>query len=125
MKDRYKPPPAAAGKIVDWTAPELKSLLSGSEGWGLDNRGEFPPRPCTLHLSSGEAEGQAATLVLERADLFVVEALFVIPKGVQVRVDRMQGGTLRSTFGTVVDGHLGKRAEDVANGMYVYWIYPR
>lgn len=123
MKDPYKPPASTAGNSVDWGDADLQSLLKGSQGWGLDNRGEFPPRPCTLH--EGDGEGRQATLVLERNDLFVVEAVFVIPKGVQVRVDRMQGGTLRSTFGTVVDGHAGHRAEDIANGIYVYWIYPR
>jgi hypothetical protein len=55
----------------------------------------------------------------------VVEARFIIPRGEQVRVDRVQAGALRSTWGNVVEGREGHRADDRANGVYVYWVHTR
>jgi hypothetical protein len=125
MNHHYKPPPGPSGNNVDWSDPDLQSLLSKTEGWSLDNRGVFSPIPCELHVGWGAASGKSATLVYENNGVMVVEARFLMPKGEQVRVDRMQAGTLRSTWGAVVDGREGNRAEDRANGIHVYWIHVR
>ena len=118
-------PSRVTGNSVDWTDPKLQSLLSKTEGWSLDNRGVFSPVPCELHVSWGAGAGKPATLVFERDGVMVVEASFLIPLGEQVRIDRMQAGALRSSWGVVVEGRDGNRAEDRANGIRVYWIHAR
>lgn len=118
-------PSRATGNNVDWSDPKLQSLLSKTEGWSLDNRGVFSPVPCELHVGWGAGAGKPATLVFEREGVMVVEACFLIPRGEQVRIDRMQSGALRSTWGNVVEGRVGHRADDVANGIYVYWVHTR
>lgn len=125
MNQRYKEPPRPGGSSVDWDDPNLKSLLSKTEGWSLDNRGVFSPIPCELHIGWGAGVAKAATLVFQRNDVLVVEAPFVIPLGEQVRVDRIQAGTSRSSWGAVMEGRAGSRAEDLANGVHVYWIHVR
>lgn len=123
MNHHYKPPPGPSGNTVDWSDPDLQSLLSKTEGWSLDNRGVFSPIACELYIGWGAGTGKPGTLVFERNGVMVVEARFLIPKGEQVRVDRMQAGSLRSSWGAVVDGREGNRAEDVANGIHVYWLH--
>lgn len=120
-----RPPSGPAGNSVDWTDPQLQSLLSKTEGWSLDNRGVFAPVACELHVGWGAASAKPATLVFERAGVMVVEARYIIPKGEQVRVDRIQAGMLRSAWGAVVDGREGYRADDRANGIHVYWLHTR
>lgn len=117
-----KPP---SGHNVDWNHPELQSLLTRSAGWSLDNRGVYSPVACELHIGWGASVGRSATLVYERAGVLVVETRFLIPKGEHVRVDRLQSGAMRSTWGTVMDGREGFRAEDRANGVYVHWLHAR
>jgi hypothetical protein len=65
------------------------------------------------------------TLVYERTGMMVIEACFIIHAGEQVRVDRMLGGTLSSSWGTVAEGRAGNRAEDLAQGIHVYWVHTR
>lgn len=118
-------PSRVTANSVDWTDPKLQSLLSKTEGWSLDNRGVFSPVPCELHVGWGAGAGKPATLVFERDGVMVVEATFLIPQGEQVRIDRMQAGTLRSGWGTVAEGRDGNRAQDRANGIRVYWVHVR
>jgi len=125
MNQHDKEPPRPSGNSIDWDDPNLKSLLSKTEGWSLDNRGVFSPIPCELQIGWGAGVAKAATLVFQRNDVLVVEATFIIPLGEQVRVDRMQAGTHRSSWGSVVEGRAGNRAEDRANGIHVYWIHAR
>jgi hypothetical protein len=73
----------------------------------------------------GAGAGKPATLVFERDGVMVVEATFLIPQGEHVRVDRVQAGAMRSSWGTVVEGRAGNRAQDRANGIRVYWIHVR
>lgn len=120
-----KPRNGPSGNTVDWNDPHLQSLLSKTEGWSLDNRGVFSPVPCELHVGWGAGAGKPATLVFERDGMMVVEATFLIPQGEQVRVDRTQAGALRSSWGTVVEGREGSRAQDLTNGIRVYWIHVR
>ena len=61
----------------------------------------------------------------EQSGVFVVATQAIIPKGEQVRVDRVQGGILRSSWGVVVDGREGRRDEDRAQGIHVYWVHTR
>lgn len=122
MSHRLRPP---SGNTVDWDNPDLKKLLDKTEGWGLDNRSSFTPVACELHIGWGTGAGRLATLVYERDRLLVVETKFLIPQGDQVRVDRIVGGSLQSSWGTVMDGREGYRAEDRANGIHVHWIHVR
>lgn len=120
-----KPRNGPSGNTVDWNDPHLQSLLSKTEGWSLDNRGVFSPVACEVHMGWGAGAGKPATLVFERDGVMVVEASFIIPRGEQVRIDRVQAGTLRSSWGNVVEGRQGNRAEDRANGIQVYWVHTR
>ena len=120
-----QPPPRPSGNSVDWSDPQLQSLLSKTEGWSLDNRGVFAPVACELQVGWGAGSAKSATLVFERDGVMVIEARFIIPKGEQVRVDRHQAGMLRSAWGIVVDGREGYRADDRANGVHVYWVHTR
>lgn len=125
MDHHYKAPLHSSGSNIDWEDPSLQSLLSKTEGWSLDNRGVFSPVACELFVGWGAGTGKPATLVFERNGVMVVEAPFLIPKGEQVRVDRLQAGTARSTWGLVIDMREGHRVEDRANGIHVYWIHSR
>ena len=119
----YSKPPS--GNNVDWNHPELQLLLNKTEGWSLDNRGVYPRMACELHVGWGASVGRHATLVYEREGVMVVETNFAIPNGEHVRVDRIQAGALRSSWGTVMDGREGCRAEDRANGIHVHWVHVR
>ncbi|HEX7816345.1 hypothetical protein [Dyella sp.] len=121
----FNKPPNPSNNTVDWSDPRLEDLLKKTEGWSLDNRGVFSPVPCDIHVGWGAGGGRQATLVFERDGVMVIEARFILPKGDPVRVDRIQAGTLRSTWGIVIDGREGHRAEDKANGVHVYWIHGR
>lgn len=120
---RYDKPLSA--NTVDWSNPELQSLLNRSEGWSLDNRGVHAPVACELHIGWGAGVGRLATLVYQREGVMVVETRFAIPKGEHVRVDRIQAGAMRSSWGIVVDGREGFRAEDRENGIHVHWVHVR
>ncbi len=122
MNHHAKPRP---GNNVDWNDPKLQSLLGKTEGWSLDNRGVFSPVPCELHIGWGAGAVRAATLVYERTGMMVIEAKFIIQSGEQVRIDRMLGGALCSSWGSVVEGRAGHRAEDHAQGIHVYWVHTR
>lgn len=111
--------------IVDWSNPDLQKLLAKTTDWGLDNRGVYAPVACELHVGWGAGAGRDATLVYEHDGVLVVETTFAIPQGENVRVDRIRGGALRSTWGVVADGRQGNRVEDQANGTWVHWIHPR
>ncbi len=125
MNHPYKPPSQASGAPIDWGDPRLNSLLSKTEGWSLDNRGVFSPVACELHVGWGASAGKPATLVFQRDGVMVIEAAFIVAPDEQVRVDRIVLGQLRSTWGTVVEGRAGNRAEDRANGIHVYWVHTR
>lgn len=120
MSHHLKPP---SGNSVDWSNPDLQKLLDKTQGWGLDNRGVYSPAACELFVGWGAGAGRLATLVYERDRLMVVETRFSIPKGEHVRVDRIVAGALSATWGTVVDGREGFRADDRANGVFVHWIH--
>ena len=122
MNGCAKPP---SGNNVDWNDPQLQSLLDKTEGWSLDNRGVFSPIPCELHIGWGAGAVRGATLVFERAGVMVVEANFLIQVGEKLRIDRFVMGALRSSWGTVAEGRMGHRAEDLANGTRVYWLHVR
>jgi hypothetical protein len=117
-----KPP---SGNTVDWSDPELQSLLDKTDGWSLDNRGVFSPVPCELHIGWGAGAVRGAILVLERAGVMVIESNFLIHVGEKLRIDRLVMGALRSNWGTVAEGRDGHRAEDRANGTRVYWVHVR
>lgn len=114
-----------SGHSVDWSDPDLQSLLDKTVGWSLDNRGVFSPVPCELHIGWGAGAVRQATLVYERDGVMVIEASFIMQPGEQVRIDRMQVGALRSSWGTVAEARAGCRNEDLAHGIHVYWVHTR
>ena len=73
---RYDKPPS--GNTVDWSNPELQSLLTRSESWSLDNRGVHAPVACEVHIGWGAGVGRLATLVYQREGVMVVETRFAI-----------------------------------------------
>lgn len=121
----FKPNSKLSNNQVDWDDPRLQSLLSKTESWKLDNRGSFAPIDVQLHLGWGATSGRHATLVWETDQVMVVETRFSIPRGEQVRVDRLFAGSVRTVWGVVADGREGFREEDRQNGVYVHWLHVR
>lgn len=115
----------ASNQVVNWDSPDLKKLLDKTASWGLDNRGVYAPTACEMHVGWGAGAGRFATLVYEREGVMVVETDFDLPQGEHVRVDRIQAGALRSSWGIVVDGRAGQRDADRAGGIRVHWIHLR
>jgi hypothetical protein len=103
----------------------LQKLLEKTSGWGLDNRGVYSPVACEVHVGWGAGAGRLATLVYEREGVMVVETAFAIPRGENVRVDRVAAGAMRSTWGVVADGREGDRAVERTTGIWVHWIHVR
>ena len=120
-----KPRNGPSGNTVDWNDPHLQSLLSKTEGWSLDNRSTFTPLPCEIHVGWGAGACRPGSLVYEQPGVLVVATQAIIPMGEQMRVDRIQGGALRSTWGVVVDGREGRRDDDRARGVHIYWVHSR
>jgi hypothetical protein len=121
----FKPNSKLSNHHVDWEDPHLQSLLSKTESWKLDNRGAFSAQHVQLHIGWGANSERSAVLVWESDQVMVVETRFSIPKGENVRIDRMVAGTTRTVWGVVADGRQGYREEDRQNGVYVHWLHVR
>lgn len=109
--------------VVDWEAPALRTLLQKTDGWQLDNRATREPLACELHVGWGVGSGKRAALVYERDRVMVVETTWIVPAGENVRIDFVQGSVPRSRWGVVAEVKAGRRAEDLAEGIHVYWIH--
>ncbi|RUL67159.1 hypothetical protein EKH79_00710 [Dyella dinghuensis] len=107
---------------VNWSDPELASLLNRSDGWQLDNRGGYAPQNVDVFVGWSSAAGRPATLVWERGQSAVVAAAFPIGQGEHVRVERHMGGNVRILFGVVIEGREGFREDDVQRGIRLYWL---
>lgn len=121
----FKPNSKLSNNQVDWEDPRLQSLLSKTESWKLDNRGAFAAVDVQLHVGWGATNGRHAVLVWETDQVMVVETRYSIPRGENVRVDRLFAGSLRTVWGVVADGREGFREEDRQNGVYVHWLHVR
>jgi hypothetical protein len=110
---------------VDWSDPQLESLLRKTESWKLDNRGVFPEQEVEIHIGWGAAVGKPALLVWERDQAMVLATNFPLPPGEHVRVDSRLGDGMRTMWGVVVEGREGHRAEDRAKGIHVHWLHMR
>jgi hypothetical protein len=117
--------PHQKANSVDWDDPRLQALLRRSENWSLDNRGTYTPKHVEIQLGWGASTGRPAVLVWERDQVMMLETRFAIPLGEQVRVDEPQGERMRTTWGVVVEGREGFRAEDRANGVHLHWLHLR
>ncbi len=84
---------------VDWSDPQLESLLRRSEGWQLDNRGGYSPQDVQVYVGWSGSVGRSAVLVWERDKSVVVQTDFPIGKGEQVRVDKHLGESIRTLWG--------------------------
>jgi hypothetical protein len=107
---------------VDWSDPELSSLLTRSEGWQLDNRGGHAPQTVEVFVGWSAATGRPAALVWERDQSTVIAADFPIGQGEHVRVERHMGSNVRTLFGVVIEGREGFREDDVQRGVRLYWL---
>lgn len=121
----YKPNSKLSNNQVDWSDPHLESLLRKTESWKLDNRGGFPAVDVHVHVGWGASSGRKAVLVWENDQVMVLETRFSIPRGEQVRVDRIYGDGLRTLWGIVAEGREGFREDDRKNGVYVHWLHVR
>jgi hypothetical protein len=107
---------------VNWSDPELASLLNRSDGWQLDNRGGYAPQNVDVFAGWSSATGRPATLVWERGQSAVVAAAFPIGQGEHVRIERHMDGNVRILFGVVIEGREGFREDDVQRGIRLYWL---
>lgn len=121
----FKPNSKLTNHEVDWNDPHLQSLLSKTESWTLDNRGAFAAVDAQIHMGWGASTARQAVLVWESDQVMVLETRFMIPQGEHVRVDRVQAGVLRTTWGMVVEGRAGFREEDRQQGIFVHWLHMR
>ncbi|GLQ96230.1 hypothetical protein [Dyella mobilis] len=121
----HRPQTRVSSVRVDWSDPELASLLNRSEGWKLDNRGGFTPQEVQVYLGWSGSVGRPATLVWERDKSVVLETVFPLSKGEQVRVDKHLGESIRTLWGVVVEGREGYREEDRRRGIHLYWLQVR
>ncbi|MCE5232475.1 MAG: hypothetical protein ABFC67_13525 [Mizugakiibacter sp.] len=110
---------------IDWSAPDLESLLRKTEGWKLDNRSNHEPQHVEVFIGWRGTAGQPAVLVWERDKVMVLETLFPLRRDEHVRVVRHFGENLRTAWGIVVDTREGHRDEDRARGVYVHWLQVR
>jgi hypothetical protein len=107
---------------VNWSDPELASLLNRSKGWQLDNRGGYASQDVQVFVGWSSAAGRHAALVWERDQSAVIAADFPIGQGEQVRIERHMGDNLRIVFGVVIEGREGFREDDVKRGIRLYWL---
>lgn len=114
--------PIKPASSVDWSDPQLQSLLQRTEGWKIDNRGSVAPKDVWIHLRWGTATVKKAVLVWERDDVIVLEADFPIPQGEHVRVDSPSSDGVKIQWGEVVQSRLGQRPGDQAKGIQVHWL---
>lgn len=121
----YKPDSKSSNNQVDWSDPHLESLLRKTEGWKLDNRGAFAAVEVHIHVGWGANTGRKVVLVWETDQVMVLETHFLIPQGEHVRVDRLYGDAVRTTWGVVAEGREGFREDDRKNGVYVHWLHVR
>ena len=119
----HKPPSKWTANKVDWSDPDLKTLLDRSEGWTLDNRSGFEAQRVEVHIGWGASGGRPALLVWERGQALVLETQFPIAKDEKLRIDRATATGLRSVWGVVADGRKGTRADDEELNIHVHWVH--
>jgi hypothetical protein len=107
---------------VNWSDPELASLLTRSESWQLDNRGGYASQSVEVFVGWSSAAGRPAALVWERDQSAVIATDSPIGQGEQVRIERHMGGNIRTFFGVVIEGREGFRMEDIKQGIRLYWL---
>ena len=118
----HRSPTHIAHVPVNWSDPELASLLNRSDGWKLDNRGGYASQNVEVFAGWSSAAGRPAALVWERDQSAVIAADFPIGQGEQVRVERHMGGNVRVLFGVVIEGREGFREDDAQRGIRLYWL---
>jgi hypothetical protein len=121
----HKPHTQVSNVRVNWSDPDLSSLLKRSEGWQLDNRGGYTPQEVQVYVGWSGTVGRSAVLVWERDKSAVLETNFSIGQGEQVRVDKHLGDRIRTLWGVVVEGRAGFREEDRRRGVHLYWLQVR
>jgi len=111
---------------VDWSDPHLRSLLEKTSGWRLDNRSNLPPQEVQVHISSGWATNNTVCkpgLVVVKDDgTMVLVTHFPIPQGEHVGVDSPRHHGTHITWGKVIEGREGHRAEDREHGLFLSWL---
>lgn len=107
---------------VDWSDPQLQTLLGKIDGWSLDNRGVHPRREVQIQVGWKAAGSRPAILVCKREKAIVLETAFAIPVGEYVRMDSCHGDSSRSLWGVVIDARAGRREQDGIDGIHIHWL---
>ena len=107
---------------VDWSDPELQSLLSKTEHWQLDKRRSFSSQEVRIHLRWDAGTSREARIVDRREAVIVLLTTFPLPAGEQVRVDRPRDDPGTPLWGVVIQSRPGTRAEDLAQGAHLHWV---
>jgi hypothetical protein len=119
----FKPTSKVSNHQVNWSDPHLEALLRKTEEWKLDSRGGFPAQAVHVHIGWGAGAPRKAILVWEADRVMVLETHYLIPQGEHVRVDRIQGDSMRTVWAVVAEAREGFREEDRENGVYVHWLH--
>jgi len=112
--------------VVDWSNPQLESLLQKTESWQLDNRGTFTPQQIHIQIGTGDASiSEAAVLVWENEGALVIQTRFPVQQGENVRVDKPLGNDIQALWGAVIESRAGNRSDDQANDVHLHWLRKR
>ncbi len=111
---------------VDWSDPQLESLLRRSEGWQLDNRGGYSPQDVTGLCSAGAARSAGQPCLYGNA----TSRWWCKPISLSGRVSRfVWTSTWARAFAPcgelVVEERKGQRDEDREKGAHLYWLHVR
>ena len=107
---------------VDWSDPELQSLLSKTEHWQLDKRRSYEAQDVHIHLRWDAGMPRDARIVDRHEAVIVLQTQFPLPVGEHVRVDRPSGDLGAPLWGVVIQSRPGTRAEDLAQGSHLHWL---
>ena len=107
---------------VDWSDPELQSLLRKTENWQLDKRRSFTPQEVLLHLRWSAGTPKPAKLLDMHEDMIVLQTAFPLPAGEHVRVDRPIGDPGTPLWGVVMQSRPGTRADELTQGSHLHWV---
>lgn len=110
---------------VDWSNPQLNSLLQKAEGWTIDHRSDSQPEEVQIQIGGGAGAGgthHPALLVSENDGEMVLVTRFPLPHGEHVWVTSSRAGRLQTRWAVVAGEREGQRAEDRQHGLYLNWL---
>lgn len=120
--------PTSHAAMVDWSAPDLERLLSGSTDWTLDNRHSSRLYQAVVYDGIGATHAGGAMIAWEDERKIVLLVLFDLHAGDPVKIHKRVGDAVRVIPGDVLECRPGRRAGDQERGVRVAWVekrYPR